>query len=343
MSNPTTNFTVGGFDLSNIFQPLSLGTAYPTPTGYKISNGQDLNEIFGAYPGSGTKANTTGYKFGVNDLCDIFAKYPTQLITITNKNAYMNVTSYYSNNYYIYKFINTGVITFSTTWLTASCNITFLSSGYVDIILVGGGGAGGYGQGTSSSGIQRAGGGGGGGGQFVHQTGISVQAGVTYSLSVGSGGLVYINPNQNGENTTFLGGPLNFTANGGNHGGNADQGTISGGLGNGNGGNGGNPTPSNGFNGTQYTTIYGETINTGGGGGGGYGPNNTNNTGNGGGAVNYVGGLAGTINVNKNNQGTGYGAGGGGGGGWNPPSGQTGGGNPGGVGGNGVAIIYFTI
>ncbi len=344
MSNPTTQFLTGGIDLSSIFQPLSLGTAYPTATGYKIPNGQDLNQIFAAYPGSGTKANATGFQVNGNDLCNIFAKHSTQLITYTNQNAYMNITSYYSNNYYVYNFKNIGNITSSTiNWLTATCNIAFLSSGYVDIILVGGGGAGGYGEGTSSSGIQRAGGGGGGGGKFIHQAGISVQAGVTYSLSVGSGGNTYQNSYQNGESTNFAGGLLNFIANGGNHGGNAQQGTISGGSGNGNGGNGGNPTPSNGFNGTQYTTDYGEIINTGGGGGGGYGPNNTNGTGDGGGAVNYVGGLAGTINVNKNVVGTGYGAGGGGGGGWNPPSGSSGGGASGGAGGNGIVIIYFKV
>lgn len=46
MSNPTTNFLVGGIDLSSIFQPLSSSTPYPTATGYKIPDGQDLNQIF---------------------------------------------------------------------------------------------------------------------------------------------------------------------------------------------------------------------------------------------------------------------------------------------------------
>lgn len=36
MSNPQTNFLVGDLDLSSIFQPISLGTAYPTTTGYTI-------------------------------------------------------------------------------------------------------------------------------------------------------------------------------------------------------------------------------------------------------------------------------------------------------------------
>ena len=42
---------MGETDLSSIFQPLSLGTAYPTATGYKIPGGNDFNQIFAAYPG----------------------------------------------------------------------------------------------------------------------------------------------------------------------------------------------------------------------------------------------------------------------------------------------------
>ena len=52
MSNPQTyyitmNQSTGQFqDLSGIFQPLSLGTQYPTATGFQLSTGQDLNQIF---------------------------------------------------------------------------------------------------------------------------------------------------------------------------------------------------------------------------------------------------------------------------------------------------------
>lgn len=42
MSNPTTNYSVGGVDLSNIFQPLSSRIPYQTTTGYKL-NGNDLH------------------------------------------------------------------------------------------------------------------------------------------------------------------------------------------------------------------------------------------------------------------------------------------------------------
>ena len=75
MSNPQTFYTVGGLDLSNIFQPLSLGSS-ALVTGYKFGNSHaDLNTIFAAYPGSGPQASATGYKVGVNDLNTIFAKY----------------------------------------------------------------------------------------------------------------------------------------------------------------------------------------------------------------------------------------------------------------------------
>jgi hypothetical protein len=42
MSNPTTYYSVGGTDLSNIFHILLSGTIpYQTTTGYKIPNGKD--------------------------------------------------------------------------------------------------------------------------------------------------------------------------------------------------------------------------------------------------------------------------------------------------------------
>ena len=73
MSNPQTFYTVGGVDLSNIFQPYTSGTQ-ASATGYKILGGADFNTIFAPYT-SGTPASATGYKVGGNDLNSIFAKY----------------------------------------------------------------------------------------------------------------------------------------------------------------------------------------------------------------------------------------------------------------------------
>jgi len=74
-----TGYTVGGQDLSGIFQPYSSGTN--AITNYKISSGQDLSGIFQPYT-TGTKAPVTNYivnnynGLGINkDLCDIFAPY----------------------------------------------------------------------------------------------------------------------------------------------------------------------------------------------------------------------------------------------------------------------------
>jgi hypothetical protein len=51
MSNPETYYlTINDIgivqDLSGIFQPISPGNNYPDPTGFVISNGNDLNQIF---------------------------------------------------------------------------------------------------------------------------------------------------------------------------------------------------------------------------------------------------------------------------------------------------------
>ena len=71
-----TNFNVGTLDFSKLFVPLSKGgTAYPTATGYKLSDGQDLNEVFAAR-NSVDAAVAKKTKFllsdGVTDLADIF-------------------------------------------------------------------------------------------------------------------------------------------------------------------------------------------------------------------------------------------------------------------------------
>tara|TARA_B110000483_G_C18100862_1_gene505753 strand:+ start:53 stop:1201 length:1149 start_codon:yes stop_codon:yes gene_type:complete len=74
ITNETTNFLVNGVDISNIFQPLSLGTQYPSQTGYTIGD-KDLNEIFAKYTNGDDKAELTGYTIGNKDLNEIFAKY----------------------------------------------------------------------------------------------------------------------------------------------------------------------------------------------------------------------------------------------------------------------------
>jgi hypothetical protein len=80
MSNPTTNYktinaTTGLLqDLSGIFLPLSLGTTYPTSTGYKVGN-TDLNAIFADLSGRTPISYNTNYKVISTDLRNIFAPY----------------------------------------------------------------------------------------------------------------------------------------------------------------------------------------------------------------------------------------------------------------------------
>ena len=89
MSNPTTNYKIStGEDLSEIFQPLSLGTSYPTVTSYNVTGYGDLNTIFAAFSGTSIGYDT-GYKVGSNDLSNIFAPYNKlwPYINFNNKNT----------------------------------------------------------------------------------------------------------------------------------------------------------------------------------------------------------------------------------------------------------------
>ena len=111
MSNPETYYLVGDLDLSSIFQPYNTWTqqtnsgartwvsitsssdgtmlaavdyggfiytsttSQANPTGYLLSNGDDLNTIFAPYVG-GEQAITTGFQIASGaDLNTIFASF----------------------------------------------------------------------------------------------------------------------------------------------------------------------------------------------------------------------------------------------------------------------------
>ena len=93
MSNPQTFYKVGGVDLSNIFQPLSLGTHSSVVTKYNVPGYGDLNTIFAAYA-LGTPAAATKYKVNGSDLNTIFAKYTPLPVVATG-----NYTYNYSNDH----------------------------------------------------------------------------------------------------------------------------------------------------------------------------------------------------------------------------------------------------
>jgi hypothetical protein len=357
----TNDSSYNGVDLSTIFKPLGTLTAVSYKVGYKPNQSNypgidDLNGVFAAINGA-TAVSNVGYKSNGVDLSQIFQSInynPITTITISDANA--NITSSYSviNNYNVYTFTNSGVS--STSLPSATCNISVSSTKTVNVILVGGGGGGGFGNSNSTSSggsILYAGGGGGGGGSSI-KTSITLIAGYTYSLTVGSGGVFYYNSYSNGQASSITGSNISgVSASGGLRGGDtystASQSGGSGGTNGGNGGAGGN-TPASGSNGTSYTTDYGVTLNVGGGGGGGYSSNTysakTPHYGGGHGGSNEIGGSGGTKDTYPTNpNGSGYGAGGGGGGGTSYssiPQYIRPGIHAGGYGSNGVVFIYFS-
>ena len=331
MSNPQTFYTVGGLDLSNIFQPLSLGSS-ALVTGYKFGNiGADLNTIFAAYPGSGPQASATGYTVGVNDLNTIFAKFNLSFSITSSNISNVTITSTTQNGYNIYTFRTTSEVGIKNVWNPGTCTINFSKNANISVILVGGGGGGGVCSNTFS--------GGGGGGGVFNLTTSNVSTGVNYSLQVGSGGTQFINDNQNGQLSSLSGGSINLSGNGGNQGLNATTSNGTGGSSSngGNGGNGGNPG-SKGSNGSynNYTTGYGSILNIGGGGGGGSKSSNSSLIGYGYAGSNGTGGSAGNSSSTSPNSGVGIGAGGGG-----APGITSTGSGVGGAGHSGIVIIYI--
>lgn len=256
MSNPQTYYTYESLDLSSIFQPLSLGTAYPNATGYKIPDGRDLNEIFAS--GNNLGYNV-GYKYLETDLSQIFAKYNSSPFnyTITNNSNVNRLTPIVYNGY-------TGLIlqTFngpSSYPSNATCNITFSGTKTINILLVGGGGGAGCGNST-------CGGGGGAGSGFIY-TSFTCTANSPYFVSIGYGGYGRKVSNggyggstgQTGGGSTFSLSPLSLTTTGGEAG--KGIGTAQGYAG----GGGGSAT----------STLD----NTGGGGGGGGGGSGSSSSG----------------------------------------------------------------
>ena len=354
MSNPTTNYTVGGLDLSNIFQPLVQGSAIGYNTNYTVSGHGDLSAIFAAYTGApGTQAPVTGYSVtGHGDLNTIFARKP--IFAVTGSLVY---TVDASNGY-------TGIVfTSGTGTITYFINIPVIS-----IIAVGGGGGG-------SIGSAFIGGASGGGGATMLIPNVGVYANTPFTIVVGNGG----SPGSNGGDSIFQD-PFNDPHIGGGGGGGAfgqsggggsiSNNAIGGGGGGGGGGSGGggvafgpggnnatlypgnsgsasaggtsfNNSVSNGY--PIYLPFISENTRVYPGNGGGSGKDSFDffPPRNGGQAGSNVGGLYGgssSVNgesavsyINFENKTGVFGAGGGGGG----PGGN------GGSGGSGVVIIYW--
>jgi hypothetical protein len=209
MSNPQTFYTYGGVDLSNIFQPLSLGTAYPTATNYKIPDGRDLNQIFAA--GNNLGFNI-GYKFNGQDLSQIFA---SKIYAITDLSGAL--VTYINNNGYTGLIFDTSVlprIPGSGAAINATCNIQFNTNTTIYCLLVGGGAGGAAGLNANSAG------GGGGGAGYID---CSFNSGLlNYNIQIGTAGAgrKVTNPTSNaggsiGYTSSISGGSISLIAEGG--------------------------------------------------------------------------------------------------------------------------------
>lgn len=210
MNNPTTNYTVGGVDLSNIFQPLDQGgSAIGYNTNFAVG-GADLRNIFAAYTGApGTQARVTGYRVtGRGDLNTIFAKMP--FYSITNQSANLKITTMQHNGY-------TGLIFETnkppnTSGEVDTCTIVFYANKRISCLLVGGGGGGAAGKYVPlySPNFTCAGGGGGGAG-FISDA-FNAQTNTPFSIQVASAGVgrFATNPGQ-GSSTGAAGGTSSLT------------------------------------------------------------------------------------------------------------------------------------
>lgn len=288
MSNPTTNYTVAGVDLSNIFQPISLGMPIDFSTNFIVYGSGDLCNIFSSLNGGTPITYNTGYSVGGTDLRNIFA--PFQQFTATGNPTQSNSTSY---TILTYDNITGGTIKFNT-----------INPVTVYYLIVGGGGSGGGGQiyvdlGTQYNPYILAGGSGGASGSIL-QSSVYINSGYECVISIGSGGTCIDNgsgiytPN-NGANSSFTDSLGNIiTADGGNSGLNGNNslnpiynlGVLGGINASGNGGNGfyaqdiTSPNNTNipgtaagGYDGYSHAnfTIDGINMGTFGGGGGGSG------------------------------------------------------------------------
>ena len=292
----TTNFNVGtlDFDFSKLFVPLSKGgTAYPTATGYKLSDGQDLNEVFAAIGTvnalgtvNATVANPTGFLLSDGkDLADIFNG--EAIITYTGNVVKSSVGLW--DYYTVTDTVNTTTITIKSDY-----DKTF---GYMAV-------AGGGGNSNSSNG------GGGGGGGFLDGSLNSMRR-ETITINIGAGGTIGTSGKKttvsfsNGSNSIIdcVGG--GFGGFGGGFGSNGSIGGFGGSGGGGGGGTsykaGGSATLGQGYGGGISGRLGSNNLGGGGGGGGAGGAGGAGSSGGASTGANGAGGAGKTSNYSGTN------------------------------------------
>jgi hypothetical protein len=176
-------------DLSQIFQLYSGGVKAPL-TGFKVSGGQDLNEIFDPSGNNIIITYDTGFKvnnvnFSDTDLRYFFAKYnPLQTVTLNIHSFNGLYTSGINGTITWYNFninnniTSSGIISFISSIGKPNCSINFC--------IIGGGDTGG--ESTSSNNNTLHSGGGGGG--IYYLTSLNVNTSTNYNIQIGQGGLV---------------------------------------------------------------------------------------------------------------------------------------------------------
>ena len=167
-----TNYITNNTDLSYVFMPY-YGTS-STVTGFKISNGSDLNTVFQAKGNSISNVSATGFKIPTsgNDINTLFMSKSAQpVVTIINTPSgtnYQGTTIYNGKKYYY--IIMAGPSSQTTaSFNTFKIKITSNLSVPINYILIGGGAGGGANGGyvdnfgENQYNVNGAGGGGGGG------------------------------------------------------------------------------------------------------------------------------------------------------------------------------------
>lgn len=236
--NGTGYYISSGLDLSDIFLPLSSGTSIGYDTGFSTlvnSTSIDLQYVFSSISSGSALGYDTGYSVTGNvDLSAIFAKNTSYTTT-------GNPTITTLNGYTFIQFLSSG--TGSITFINPSAGLQ------ISYLVVGGGGAGGSGYyytegGAGTTIVQFYTGGGGAGGEVTQGT-FLLSASTTLTTSIGAGAIASTTSVIDGTNSSITYSSTTYQSQGGEGGGlynSTDPYTTPGGTGinsSGNGGDGG--------------------------------------------------------------------------------------------------------
>jgi hypothetical protein len=207
----TTGYISNNLDLSEIFQSGKSSII----TGYKISNDQDIGELFSPWDGTTqSKASVTGYTVNGTDLNEYFNSIKAIPYTIEAQ-SYLTSQSYTNSTYTGLIFNQSGnqndpnkSTPSEQLGQQGSCIFTINSSSIasnVNILIIGGGGSGSAGNYDKDLVIPTAqGGGGAGGAGIIYFNNYTLPINVPITISVGYSGLGRNPGNGGGGNSAGL-------------------------------------------------------------------------------------------------------------------------------------------